>query len=130
MIFLSAILLLSNIFWLAVAIQSISALRRIAYLPENGQPASFPKISIVLPARNESRNLSRALESLLAQDYADFEILVIDDHSEDNTLEIAQEFAHRDQRLRALKSAELPSGWRGKPWALQQGAGIAEGNWL
>src|SRR6266487_4228285 len=99
MIFLSVILLLSNIFWLALAIQSISSLRRIAYLPEDGEPVSTPKISIVLPARNESRNLSNALESLLAQDYSNFEILVIDDHSEDNTFEIAQEFMRRDQRV-------------------------------
>ena len=130
MIFLSVILLLSNVFWLALAIQSIGSLRRIAYLPEDGEPVSTPKISIVLPARNESRNLSNALESLLAQDYSNFEILVIDDHSEDNTFEIAQEFSRRDQRVRALKGAELPDGWRGKAWALQQGAGIADGNWL
>lgn len=130
MIFLLGILLLSNLFWFILAIQSIDALRQIAYLPEEGEPVSVPKISIVIPARNESGTLSHTLESLLAQDYSNFEILIVDDHSEDTTFQIAQEFAERDGRVRALKGAELPEGWRGKAWALQQGAAIAEGNWL
>ncbi|HEY4491505.1 MAG TPA: glycosyltransferase, partial [Acidobacteriota bacterium] len=94
------------------------------------EPASGPKISILVPARNESRIVSQALDSLLQQNYPDFEVLIIDDHSEDDTYKIASSYAGRDARVKALKSADLPPYWRGKAWALQQAAAQAKGNWL
>ncbi len=60
--------------------------RRSAYLPDDASPVSKPKVSILVAARSESRTLRRSLDSLLAQDYAEYEILIVDDHSEDDTL--------------------------------------------
>ncbi len=121
---------LANLFWLICAVQGAIALRRSLYLPETNEPVSTPKVSILVPARNESRNLARSLESLVQQDYPNIEILVIDDHSEDDTHAIAESFAKRDSRIRVLSSSDLPPDWRGKSWALHQAAAHATGNWM
>jgi len=124
------VLVVSNLFWLALLVQGIEQAKRLAFLPEDQDPVSTPKISILVPARNESRILSQTLESILNLDYPDFEVLVIDDHSEDNTFAIASDFAARDSRVRVMMSAELPSDWRGKSWALHHAALLAQGSWL
>lgn len=120
----------ANLFWLISMIHAVLALRRTAYLPDGGAPASLPKISILVPARNESRNLRRSVESLLAQNYPDLEILVVDDHSEDDTYAIAESMARQDPRVKVMRSAALPPDWRGKSWAMHQAAASATGNWL
>jgi chlorobactene glucosyltransferase len=69
--------------------------------------------------------------SLLAQDYPDFELLVLDDHSRDGSGEILAEIAARDTRLRVLAGGPLPSGWLGKHWACHQLTRLASGEvWL
>lgn len=130
MIFLYGVLGAASLFWFAVLVQSWSMRKKLVYLPEESEPLSTPKISIIVPARNESRILPQSLQSLLNLDYPDFEIIVMDDHSEDNTFEIASSFSKADPRLSVLQSAELPPGWRGKTWALQQGIAAAKGSWL
>ena len=130
MLFLYIVLVFSNLFWLALLIQGIEQAKQPPFLPEDQDPVSIPKVSILVPARNESRILSHTLESILNLDYPDFEVLVIDDHSEDNTFGIASGFAARDPRVRVIKSAELPPGWRGKAWALHHAALLAQGTWL
>src|SRR5262249_32290130 len=130
MIILYAILVLVNLFWLGLVIQSKRAKRDLPYLLENGEPNSSPKVSILVPARNEAKILSRTLQSLLALDYPDFEVIVIDDQSEDATPEIAASAAAQDSRVIVLRSEDLPQGWRGKTWALQHGLGLAKGTWL
>lgn len=130
MIVVYIILAAANLFWFGFMIQAVIALRRAAILPDNALPVSTPKISILVPARNESRNLRNSLESLLALDYPDFEVLVVDDHSEDNTFAIAESMAQRDPRVKTLRSASLPPDWRGKSWALHQAAAGAAGSWL
>src|SRR3990172_1637350 len=131
MVFLLYIVLVAaNLFWLSLVLQALTALKRNEYLPENLEPVSTPKVSILVSARNESRILSQALDSLLNQDYPDFEILVIDDHSEDNTYSVAASYSERDPRVRVFQSSDLPADWRGKPWALQQATNKADGNWF
>jgi hopene-associated glycosyltransferase HpnB len=120
----------TNLFWLAFLIQAYVGLRKIEYLSEDIEPVSTPKVSIIVPARNESRIVAQSLQSLLNQDYPDFEIILVDDHSEDHTYEIASAAAEKDSRLRVVRSVELPGDWRGKAWANQQGAAYAKGNWL
>jgi chlorobactene glucosyltransferase len=93
------------------------------------QPRSrSPKVSVLVPARNEAANLPWLLPSLLAQDYPHLEIVLLDDHSTDNTLKIAQ--AHTDPRLRIVQGGELLEGWFGKPNACRQLAQVAEGDIL
>ncbi len=81
----------------------------------------YPKISVIIPARNEERNIRKCVISLLKQDYPDYEIIVIDDESEDATFEILKELQKDYKRLKIISSKSLPKGWLGKNWACHQG---------
>jgi chlorobactene glucosyltransferase len=76
-----------------------------------------PRVSIIVPALNEEKYIGRCLQSLLAQDYHNLEIVSIDDGSTDNTLMTMKSIASSDQRLRVVKAGHRPSGWVGKNWA-------------
>ena len=93
-------------------------------------PAEAPRISVIIPARDEQRNIRRCVEALLAQTYPNFELIVLDDRSTDATPDILAELARRDNRLQVLQGAEPPPGWAGKPHALYQAAQSARGDWL
>ena len=95
-----------------------------------GHPDTQPKVSILIPARNEAAVIGRTLRSLLVQSYRNFEIIVLDDQSTDDTADIVRNLAKDSPRLRLIKGRPLPAGWLGKNWACQQLAGAAEGEWL
>ncbi len=84
-----------------------------------------PFIAVIAPARNEARNIRRCVEGLLAQDYANFAVYVVDDRSTDATPAILAELAARDPRLTVVRAAPLPPGWAGKPHALVEGVQAA-----
>jgi glycosyltransferase involved in cell wall biosynthesis len=85
-----------------------------------------PKVSIIVPARNEEASLAACLESLVAQQGVPFEILVVDDHSTDRTREIAASFPG----VCVIEAGPLPGGWTGKNNAVSTGAREAKGEWL
>lgn len=87
-------------------------------------------VSVLIPARNEAAVIGETVSRLLAQRGVRFELLVMDDHSEDGTLEIALQAAGGDERLRVLESQMMPSGWMGKSWACWQLAQAARGEVL
>ena len=91
-----------------------------------------PMVSILVPARNEARNIAACAGSLLAQDYPNFELLVLDDHSEDATAEIARGLgvSESGERARLIRGEALPPGWCGKNWACHQLARAARGEFL
>jgi chlorobactene glucosyltransferase len=90
-----------------------------------------PRVSILVPARNEAhRILPASLSSILAQDYADFEVVAVNDRSTDSTLAILHTLAEGDRRLRVLDGAETPEGWLGKPHALRQALEASTGEWV
>ena len=89
-----------------------------------------PRVSLLIPARNEEANLELLLPTLVAQDYANLEIIVLNDHSTDRTLEVAQKYAARDSRLRVIEGGELLPDWLGKPNACRQLAEAASGEIL
>ncbi len=93
-------------------------------------PPKTPKITIIVPARDEERNIRRCVKALLAQTYPNFELIVLDDHSKDATPGILKELAAHDPRLQVLGGEELPPGWVGKTHALDQAAAHATGEWL
>lgn len=93
-------------------------------------PANAPLISCCVPARNEERNIRRCVEGLLAQNYPNIEVIVLDDRSTDATLEILRELASQDDRLNVISGSELAAGWAGKPHALYQASTAARGDWL
>lgn len=90
----------------------------------------LPAVSVVIPARNEERNLEQALESVLALDYPDLEIIVVNDRSTDDTGVILEKMAERDAHLVVVTIDDLPAGWIGKPYALHVGAQQARGEFI
>jgi chlorobactene glucosyltransferase len=82
-------------------------------------------VSVIVPARNEARDLGATIESLRGQRGVDLEVLIVDDHSVDETAAIARTHAALDGRVRALSAPALPDGWCGKPHAQAYGASIA-----
>jgi chlorobactene glucosyltransferase len=90
------------------------------------------KVSVLVPARNEERNIGPCLDSLLDQSYGNYEIIVLDDQSTDGTAGIVARYEERfPGRLRAVRGGPLPEGgWLGKPHAMQQLAGFAAGEYL
>jgi cellulose synthase/poly-beta-1,6-N-acetylglucosamine synthase-like glycosyltransferase len=85
-----------------------------------------PKVSIIIPARNEEKSLPELLPSLISLDHPDVEIIVVDDHSEDQTATVAKSFAG----IRVLHGAPRPAEWTGKNWACHQGGLLAQGDYL
>jgi len=98
--------------------------------PDSRPPVPAPLISVMVPARDEEDNIETCLRSLQAQDYPNFEILVIDDHSSDNTAAIVKRMAAQDSRIRFFQSEPLPEGWAGKTFACYQLARQARGSWF
>jgi chlorobactene glucosyltransferase len=88
-------------------------------------------VSILVPARNEEqRVLEPCIRSILTQDYGNFEVIPVDDRSTDNTGAILKTLATSDERLRVIEGEELPPGWLGKPYAMQQALSHARGEWI
>jgi glycosyltransferase involved in cell wall biosynthesis len=89
-----------------------------------------PLVSAIIPAKDEEATLEGCLASVCAQDYANLEIIVVDDRSTDGTGAIARAFAARDPRVRVVTIDDLPPGWTGKTHALQSAAEQARGQWF
>ena len=90
----------------------------------------FPRVSVILPARNEGHYIARCLDSLLGQDYPNFEIIAINDSSTDRTGEIIKAYAANDLRFIHIDASPKPEGWTGKNWACYQGYLHARGELL
>ena len=93
-------------------------------------PHDAPLVSLVIPARNEARNVGPCVESALASSYPRLEVIVVDDHSTDETAAIVHAIAARDPRVRVITPAPLPDGWFGKQWACAAGAAQSRGDVL
>jgi cellulose synthase/poly-beta-1,6-N-acetylglucosamine synthase-like glycosyltransferase len=89
-----------------------------------------PKVSIILPARNEEKYLANCLESLIDQDYQNYEIIVIDDSSEDSTGKIIEKFSKENSKIIHVSAKSKPEGWMGKNWACMEGYKQATGELL
>jgi glycosyltransferase involved in cell wall biosynthesis len=87
-------------------------------------------VSVLIPARNEEKNIGNILNDLLKQDYQDIEVIVFNDISSDRTAHIVREFAASDRRIRLMNSEELPEGWLGKNWACYSLSKQAGGKYL
>jgi Glycosyl transferase family 2 len=135
-----------SLFWIIVLggvaaawlVQAPPAMRGMARLPRLRDAAPLadsacPAVSVIFAARDEAAKLPQALPTLLAQDYPDYEVIAVDDRSEDATGAILEEFARTPAtagKLRVVRVRELPPGWLGKPYALASGYRQARGAWL
>jgi chlorobactene glucosyltransferase len=81
----------------------------------------LPKVSVILPARNEEKYISKCLDSLFEQDYPNFEIIAVNDSSSDKTAEIMYRYQNKSSILTVLNAGFKPAGWIGKNWACHQG---------
>jgi chlorobactene glucosyltransferase len=118
--------------WIIPPLVTYLRLRNSRSLDEepDSPPADAPLVSIVVPARNEARNIARCVTSILATTYPNIELLVVDDSSTDGTADIARQAIGSDARARVVNNAPLPEGWFGKQWACATGANLARGTLL
>jgi cellulose synthase/poly-beta-1,6-N-acetylglucosamine synthase-like glycosyltransferase len=129
--FLLALAAITLLIHLVTAVTVWRGARSIRFLADQPSlPGSSPRISIVIPARNEERNVEEALQSVLALDYDNLEIDAVDDRSTDSTGAILERMAAANPRLRVVHVRELPPRWLGKNHALELGARKATGDYL
>ena len=93
-------------------------------------PDNPSMVSVLIPARNEQNNIEQCISSVLKQDYPNFEVIVLDDNSEDRTAEIVDKIVKVDGRVRLIHGRPLPGGWAGKCFACHQLSQKAVGQWL
>ena len=117
--------------WIFLIKSMTDSFRLTPYLDKfENTSKSFPKVSIILPARNEEEFIGKCLDSLIQQDYENYEIIVIDDSSNDTTGEIISEYAKKYSKIIPVSARPKPDGWMGKNWACMEGYRKATGELL
>ena len=117
--------------WVYLLKSMLESFRLTPYLDKfENTSKTNPKVSIILPARNEEEFIGKCLDSLVKQDYENYEIIVIDDSSEDKTGEIISEYAKKYPKIIPVSARPKPDGWMGKNWACMEGYGKATGKLL
>lgn len=89
--------------------------------------SEYPLVSVLIPARNEEDNIENIVSCVLKQDYPSFELIVLNDNSEDRTLDILQQIQKNDTKLKVINGKPLPPEWIGKSWACHQLSQEAKG---
>ena len=119
---LAAILIGISGAWVFLIKSMVDTFRLAPFLDKfENKSTKHPKVSIILPARNEEEFLGKCLDSLENQDYDNYEIVVIDDSSEDRTKEIILEHAEKSSKIVPVSAKTKPEGWMGKNWACMEG---------
>ncbi|HEV2351671.1 MAG TPA: glycosyltransferase [Terriglobia bacterium] len=136
MLILEIVLGTAFLLWLALAMFLVWGTHGATIL-RPGQAAAIPmpppKVSLIVPARNEEHALRDAMASFVGLDYPDYEVIVVDDGSTDGTGRIVDEWAASPAsrgRVRVIHNQELPAGWAGKVHALTLAARVATGEWI
>lgn len=123
--------LLTAAVWLFRSHRAFEALRENPVVQTSLPPSTAPRVSVLLPVKNEEENLPACLHTLLNQDYPAKEIIVINDNSIDRTAELLSEFTRLYPGIvQAVNAPSQPTGWTGKNWALAHGTPFARGGWL
>ena len=117
--------------WIILIKSMIESFRLTPYLDKfENKSKSTPKVSIILPARNEEGFIGKCLDSLIKQDYPNYEVIVINDSSEDSTGKIISEYAKKNSKIIPVTAKAKPDGWMGKNWACMEGYQKATGELL
>jgi glycosyltransferase involved in cell wall biosynthesis len=120
------------LFWLIYGLKVAYGAARLPWLKDcvPASDADCPRISLIFAARDEQQKLPGALATLIAIDYPNLEIIAVDDRSTDATARILDQFAVSHDRLKVVHVRELPTGWLGKPHALQRAYEVSTGDFL
>ena len=113
--------------------EALCARRLVRPLPEKdsaGSSLELPKLSVVIPARNEERKLEGALRTVLGQDYPNLEAILVNDRSTDGTGRTMERLTAGRGDASVIQVEELPEGWLGKNNAIHVGTERASGDWL
>lgn len=130
MSFIHQYLILAIVLFTSGLVISLSNARQVKRLGSYKSASEYPLVSILVPARNEERNIEKCVTSLLKQDYPNFEVIVLNDNSTDQTPFILKRLLQFNPQLRSINGAPLPAGWPGKHWACHQLAQAARGQYL
>lgn len=127
--------LMVGVLCLLVILETGLVLRNLSHLRPLGSveaPAleRWPRVSVIMTARDEVQDVGKAVGSRLADDYPDFEVVLVDDRSTDGSGDAARAVGDADPRFALVRIDELPTGWLGKVHALQRGYETATGEWL
>ena len=117
--------------WVSLISSMYKSFTKTPYLDKfENSSNQIPKVSIILPARNEEKFIGKCLESFVQQDYTNYEIISVDDSSDDKTWEIIEKYAKSSEKIVPVKAKTKPDGWMGKNWACIEGFKHATGDLL
>jgi cellulose synthase/poly-beta-1,6-N-acetylglucosamine synthase-like glycosyltransferase len=123
----------SSLVWivlLAAALVNRRKSIRLSDLPPDEPASGWPRLAVVIAARDEEAMIARSVRSILDQDYPDLELIVVDDRSADQTGAVLDELAADEPRLNVVHIDRLPDGWLGKTNAMQRGADETFAPWI
>jgi cellulose synthase/poly-beta-1,6-N-acetylglucosamine synthase-like glycosyltransferase len=132
MLLLTVLTVAGALYWGTMAlllrrvIHAVPAVRELSVPP----PARWPRVSLIMPARNEERTLEPALRSRLRETYPELELILVNDRSTDATGSVADALARTEPRLQVVHVDSLLEGWLGKVHAMQKGYERASGEWV
>lgn len=120
------------LFWVLTAAQFLRGMPRLPKLADAAPlpDAECPRVSVIFSARNEAERIAGAVQTMLALDYHNYEVVAVNDRSTDATPRILEDLAGRHPHLKVVHVTELPAGWLGKTHGLQRGYEAATGDWL
>ena len=128
---LIAILIGVSATWIALIKSMLKTFNESPFLDKfEKKEHARPKVSVILPARNEEKFIEKCLDSLVGQDYDDYEIIAINDSSNDSTGNIMKKYSEKFSKVIFVDAKPKPDGWMGKNWACMEGYRKASGNLL
>jgi glycosyltransferase involved in cell wall biosynthesis len=115
----------------AIGMPSVADISQPEWNRNPAAPSGSPRVSIIVPARNEEKDIAQALTQLLALDYDNYEVIAVNDRSTDRTGEIMEEVQKSSySKLKVIHHQDLPAGWLGKTHAMWTATNAATGDWL